>query len=109
MSTIAGIGSQARRIPHPGAFGPAKTTPLCSPWDVIQIPGDKAIYIAMAGPHQIWKLDLGLGKSQRLRRIGDREYQGWHRRYRPVSPSRAAWRRMARTCSSPIRRSRESG
>ena len=26
---------------------------------MIQIAGDKALYIAMAGPHQIWKLDLG--------------------------------------------------
>ena len=59
VTTIAGIGSQARGIPHPGAFGPARTTPLCSPWDVIQLAGDKAIYIAMAGTHQIWKLDLG--------------------------------------------------
>jgi hypothetical protein len=38
--------------------GPARTTELSSPWDVIQIPGDTALYIAMAGPHQIWKLDL---------------------------------------------------
>ena len=28
---------------------------------MIQIPGDKALYIAMAGPHQIWKLDLAAG------------------------------------------------
>ena len=27
---------------------------------MIQVPGDKALYIAMAGPHQIWKLDLPL-------------------------------------------------
>ena len=59
VTTIAGIGSQARNIPHPGASGPAKTTPLCSPWDVIQLAGDKTIYIAMAGTHQIWKLDVG--------------------------------------------------
>ena len=58
VATVAGIGTQNRSIPHPGAFGPARTTQLCSPWDVIQIPGNKAIYIAMAGPHQIWKLDL---------------------------------------------------
>ena len=38
--------------------GPAKTTALSSPWDLIQLPGDEALYIAMAGPHQIWKLDL---------------------------------------------------
>ena len=38
--------------------GPPGRPQLCSPWDVIQLPGDKALYIAMAGPHQIWKLDL---------------------------------------------------
>jgi thiol-disulfide isomerase/thioredoxin len=59
VTTIAGIGTQARNIPHPGASGPARTTPLCSPWDVIQLAGDKAIYIAMAGTHQIWRLDTG--------------------------------------------------
>jgi thiol-disulfide isomerase/thioredoxin len=61
VSTIAGIGKQASRVFPPGSSGPAKTTPLCSPWDVIQIPGDKALYIAMAGPHQIWKLDIASG------------------------------------------------
>jgi thiol-disulfide isomerase/thioredoxin len=58
VTTIAGTGSQAPRAFPPGSSGPAKRTPLCSPWDVIQIPGDKALYIAMAGPHQIWKLDI---------------------------------------------------
>jgi DNA-binding beta-propeller fold protein YncE len=59
VTTIAGIGTQARSMSGPGASGPAKTTPLCSPWDVIQLPGDKSLYLAMAGPHQIWKLDPG--------------------------------------------------
>ena len=31
---------------------------MSSPWDVIRLPGEKALYIAMAGPHQIWKLNL---------------------------------------------------
>jgi DNA-binding beta-propeller fold protein YncE len=57
VTTIAGIGTQARSMSAPGASGPAKATPLVSPWDVIQLPGDKSLYIAMAGPHQIWKLD----------------------------------------------------
>jgi thiol-disulfide isomerase/thioredoxin len=61
VTTIAGIGKQAPRVFAPGSSGPARTTALCSPWDVIQIPGDKALYIAMAGPHQIWKLDIGSG------------------------------------------------
>ena len=61
VTTIAGTGTQAMRVFPAGSSGPAKTTPLCSPWDVIQIPGDKALYIAMAGPHQIWKLDIAGG------------------------------------------------
>jgi thiol-disulfide isomerase/thioredoxin len=58
VTTVAGTGAQANRVPSPGASGPAKTSPLCSPWDLIQIQDDPALYIAMAGPHQIWKLDL---------------------------------------------------
>ena len=58
VSTLAGTGVQASRVFPPGSSGPAKTTQLCSPWDLVQIPGDKALYIAMAGPHQIWKLDV---------------------------------------------------
>jgi hypothetical protein len=58
VTTVAGIGTQANRVPPPGASGPARTTALCSPWDLIQLPGENSIYIAMAGPHQIWKLDV---------------------------------------------------
>ena len=35
---------------------------LSSPWDIIQVPGSPAFYIAMAGPHQIWKLNVKTGK-----------------------------------------------
>jgi thiol-disulfide isomerase/thioredoxin len=58
VATVAGTGSQMRRMVAIPFSGPARTTALSSPWDVIRIPGDKALYIAMAGPHQIWKLDL---------------------------------------------------
>jgi thiol-disulfide isomerase/thioredoxin len=58
VTTVAGVGSQARRIFPPGSSDRATTTPLSSPWDVIQIPPDKGLYIAMAGSHQIWKLDI---------------------------------------------------
>lgn len=56
VSTIAGTGKQGGYDIR-GFSGKAKTALLNSPWDVIQLPGSKAIYIAMAGPHQIWKLD----------------------------------------------------
>jgi DNA-binding beta-propeller fold protein YncE len=58
VSTVAGIGTQSRRIYGPPSSGPARTSALSSPWDLIQVAGDKALYIAMAGSHQIWKLDL---------------------------------------------------
>jgi len=57
VTTVAGVGRQSPRVFPPGTSGRALATALCSPWDVIQLSGDKAIYIAMAGPHQIWKLD----------------------------------------------------
>jgi DNA-binding beta-propeller fold protein YncE len=55
VSTIAGNGQQSRR--HPGS-GPALTTSLSSPWDLVLVPKTRSLLIAMAGPHQIWRLDL---------------------------------------------------
>lgn len=54
VTTIAGTGSQADRLPGPGAKGTA--TALAAPWDVLVV--GKTLYIAMAGVHQIWTLDL---------------------------------------------------
>lgn len=51
--TVAGNGSQAHVPPEDAA---AKTTALSSPWDLARV-GAK-LYIAMAGMHQIWVLDL---------------------------------------------------
>jgi hypothetical protein len=53
VETIAGTGRRAR---GPSKTGPARDTDLNSPWD-LQLAG-RSLYIAMAGPHQIWKLDL---------------------------------------------------
>jgi thiol-disulfide isomerase/thioredoxin len=53
VETIAGTGMQMREY---GLTGPALKIALNSPWD-LQLVG-RALYIAMAGPHQIWKLDL---------------------------------------------------
>lgn len=58
VSTIAGTGKQAS-FRSPG--GEASVTPLNSPWDLIAV-GTK-LYVAMAGPHQLWSLDL---ESKRL-------------------------------------------
>lgn len=52
VTTIAGTGRQISRREG----GPALETPLNSPWD-LAIDGDRC-YIAMAGDHRIWLLDL---------------------------------------------------
>jgi thiol-disulfide isomerase/thioredoxin len=70
VKTIAGTGQQMREY---GLTGPALSIALNSPWD-LQLVG-RTLYIAMAGPHQIWKLDLdkqeistfaGSGREARL-------------------------------------------
>ena len=53
VETIAGTGWQSHQY---GESGPAQKIALNSPWD-LQLLG-RTLYIAMAGPHQIWKLDL---------------------------------------------------
>ena len=70
VETIAGTGQQSHDY---FKSGPARTIALSSPWD-LQLVG-RELYIAMAGPHQIWKLDLdknevstfaGSGREARL-------------------------------------------
>ena len=53
VRTLAGTGLQSRGF-HPGGNG--RFVALNSPWDVIKV-GDY-LYIAMAGFHQLWKLNL---------------------------------------------------
>jgi len=53
VTTIAGTGQQASLRAQGGTGTRAA---LSSPWD-LQLIGD-TLYIAMAGPHQIWALDL---------------------------------------------------
>jgi DNA-binding beta-propeller fold protein YncE len=70
VETIAGTGQQSREY---FKTGPARSVALSSPWD-LQLIG-RTLYIAMAGPHQIWQLDLaenaistfaGSGREARL-------------------------------------------
>jgi thiol-disulfide isomerase/thioredoxin/DNA-binding beta-propeller fold protein YncE len=66
VSTIAGVGLQGRNpwpgadptgAPPPGGWkGRPLETPINSPWDLL-VRGD-FLYIAMAGPHQIWRMKL---------------------------------------------------
>jgi thiol-disulfide isomerase/thioredoxin len=53
VKTVAGTGSQGQDRRNGGT---ARATGLNSPWDLLAV-GDK-LYIAMAGHHQIWALDL---------------------------------------------------
>src|SRR5829696_3937048 len=70
VETIAGTGQQSREY---FKSGPARSIALSSPWDLQLV--DRVLYIAMAGPHQIWLLDLdknevstfaGSGREARL-------------------------------------------
>src|SRR6266849_6377504 len=56
VTTLAGTGEQALRV---GAAGPGRSTALSSPWDLAL--DSRTLYIAMAGTHQIWSLDLDTG------------------------------------------------
>ncbi len=53
VTTIAGTGKQAEFMAS-GGMGPS--SPLNSPWDLAYLDGQ--LYIAMAGAHQIWIMDL---------------------------------------------------
>jgi thiol-disulfide isomerase/thioredoxin len=59
VSTLAGTGKQARFRARGGAL---KTTALNSPWDLSVVDG--VLYIAMAGPHQVWSHKLGSDELQ---------------------------------------------
>ncbi|HEY2951246.1 MAG TPA: thioredoxin-like domain-containing protein [Verrucomicrobiae bacterium] len=53
VETLAGTGQQARR---PNVEGTGRRVELNSPWDVLL--KDNTLFIAMAGPHQLWSLNL---------------------------------------------------
>ena len=108
VSTIAGIGSQAPRVFAVGIVRARQDNPTFSPWDVVQIPGDKALYIAMAGPHQIWKLDIVPGVVGVFAGYGSTKTSWTAPPHRPSSPSPAAWPPTAKTFSWPIPKYRES-
>jgi hypothetical protein len=58
VTTLAGTGEQALKA---GTGGPGPSTALSSPWDLAL--ADGVLYIAMAGMHQIWTLDLEHGTA----------------------------------------------
>lgn len=56
VTTLAGTGVQAR---FRATGGPLGETPLNSPWALQELDGE--MYVAMAGPHQLWRHTLGTG------------------------------------------------
>lgn len=54
VETIAGTGEQSRNINSQGGSG--LIIPLNSPWDLVL--WSNKLYVAMAGSHQIWVMDL---------------------------------------------------
>lgn len=54
VETLAGTGEQSRA--YPPRAGKGREVALNSPWDVVLL-GDQ-LYIAMAGSHQLWRLNL---------------------------------------------------
>jgi len=60
VTTIAGTGEQ---VYSRFVVGPAREVGLNSPWDVelAELNGERVLFIAMAGPHQLWQLFLDEG------------------------------------------------
>jgi thiol-disulfide isomerase/thioredoxin len=58
VKTLAGTGKQGRR----GEGESSAVVALNSPWDLVLV-GD-VLYIAMAGPHQLWSLDTKTGEAK---------------------------------------------
>lgn len=53
VETLVGTGEQARRFNVPGV---GTSVAINSPWDLLVNGGN--LYVAMAGPHQLWVVDL---------------------------------------------------
>jgi thiol-disulfide isomerase/thioredoxin/sugar lactone lactonase YvrE len=68
VRTIAGTGHQGHVLRDQA---PAKATALNSPWDLVVIDG--VLYIAMAGAHQIWSLDVKNGMLARYAGTGQEQ------------------------------------
>ncbi|MEM9066301.1 MAG: thioredoxin-like domain-containing protein [Planctomycetota bacterium] len=64
VTTLAGNGVQGydRR-----GGGSGQEQRLSSPWDLALDPADgRTLYVAMAGPHQLWKIDVETGKAEAI-------------------------------------------
>jgi hypothetical protein len=57
VETLAGNGKKGNGQLAPSAD--ARTVALRSPWDLAFV--QDALWVAMAGSHQLWKVDVGSG------------------------------------------------
>ena len=80
VATLAGTGHQGRDYKG-GELGDAQE--LSSPWDITLV--DHRLYIAMAGTHQIWVLDLDTGLIKNF------SGSGAEQNYNSVNLLLAAW------------------
>ncbi|MEK6703717.1 MAG: thioredoxin-like domain-containing protein [Planctomycetota bacterium] len=63
VETLVGTGKQGR---DRKGGGTGNTQPLNAPWDLALTSDGKTLYVAMAGPHQIWTIDVVSGKGEAL-------------------------------------------
>ncbi len=61
VATLAGTGAQARPDAAPAGGGRGRDVALNSPWDVALARG--LLFVAMAGAHQIWRIDPATGDA----------------------------------------------
>jgi len=62
VTTVAGTGAIAHAVARTHTPGLAHKTALNSPWDLTHTEGSHILYVAMAGPHQIWRFDTEAGQ-----------------------------------------------
>lgn len=87
MATLAGNGWKGSDYKG-GEMGMAQA--LCSPWDLCRV--DQKLYIAMAGTHQIWTVDLDSGVAKNY------SGSGAEQNYNSVNLLLAAWAQPAGIC-----------
>ena len=101
VSTVAGTGEQARRV---NEAGHGTTVPLSSPWDVELLPAPPestlslapTVIVAMAGVHQLWRIDLVTRSVEPWVGHGPRGHHG-----RTAVPLHAGATRRSAACRPP--------
>jgi len=76
VTTLVGTGEQAENYPPSAGVGP--NVALSSPWDLVRV-GD-TLYVAMAGSHQIWKVEISTRVTEPFAGTGREGVTGGPRR-----------------------------